>query len=163
MQNNGTHIWPLGLYWESLSVGGLQWTSPHCCLCTGLWGRVITKTLIRGHNTAQLSAVSSPGLLVIQKQSKPIQLRRDPGPRKINLTMKPQLNKRLKSEGTMWIGTLRVLVTIYQCGKTGGQNSIEWINEAFKWVIEALIGADKMGQHFQCQNYSEVTREKGAC
>lgn len=35
---------------------------------------------------------------------------------------------------------------------------MEQINEAFKWVKEALIGASKMGQHFQCQNYREVAR-----
>ncbi len=55
------------LVWESLTVVGLQWTGPHCSLCTGLWGRVITKTLFRG---PQCSATQrhSPGLLIIQAQ-----------------------------------------------------------------------------------------------
>ncbi len=55
------------LVWESLTVVGLQWTGPHCSLCTGLWGRVITKTPFRG---PQCSATQrhSPGLLIIQAQ-----------------------------------------------------------------------------------------------
>lgn len=52
------------------------------------------------HNTAQLSAVALACSSSRHSYSEPIQLRRDPGPRKINLTKKPQLNKTTEDTTT---------------------------------------------------------------
>lgn len=65
------------------------------------------------------------------------------------------------------IGTLRFPVIIYQCRKTEGQHFMEWINEGYKWVKEALIGAGNRGQNtlsiWTTVGWSEWRRVKGAC